>query len=125
MEQYKMVAEIFSDLEKNRDLGMRKSYTQRLTKLANITSLDCKKLIRIKTTLAKNIPKYLTCLGNSQIPLTNNQSERSLRHLVLKRKISFGSFCKRTAENLAILLSVLMSRKQRMGTGWFGEWVGV
>ncbi|MBI5401108.1 MAG: transposase [Candidatus Yonathbacteria bacterium] len=30
--------------------------------------------------------KYLTCLSDSRIPLTNNQAERSLRHLVLKRK---------------------------------------
>lgn len=125
VEQYKIVAEIFSDVEKNRDESKRKSYTERLTQLVTITPNDCKKLIRIKTTLSKNISKYLTCLENPLIPLTNNQSERSLRHLVLKRKISFGSFCKRTADNLAVLLSILMSRKQRNPTNYFGEWVGV
>lgn len=125
LEQYKIVAELFSDLEKNRDKSKHAHYTKRLTQLATITPLDCKKLIRIKTTLSKNILKYLTCLDNPLIPLTNNQSERSLRHLVLKRKVSFGSFCKRTAENLAVLLSVLMSRKQRNPDGYFGEWVGV
>jgi hypothetical protein len=125
VEQYKTVAEIFSDLEKNRHESQRDSYTQRLTELATITPSDCLKLIRIKTTLFKNISQYLTCLQNPLIPLTNNQSERSLRHLVLKRKISFGSFCKRTAENLAVLLSVLMSRRQRNPEGYFGEWVGV
>jgi len=125
VEQYKIVAEIFGDIEKNRNQSMQHVYTQRLTQLASINRKDCKKLVRIKTTLSQNIPKYLTCLSNPLIPLTNNQSERSLRHLVLKRKISFGSWTKQTAENLAILLSVLMSRKQRMGMGWFPEWLRV
>lgn len=125
VEQYKTVAEIFTDLSKNRDESLRESYTQRLTDLSVITPQDCLKLIRIKTTLFKNISQYLTCLGNSIIPLTNNQSERSLRHLVLKRKISFGSWTKKGADALAVLLSVLMSRRQRVGAGWFGEWVGV
>lgn len=125
VEQYKNVADIFSDIENNRDESMTSIYTKRLEELATITPDDCKKLVRIKTTLTSNIPKYLTCLSDPLIPLTNNQSERSLRHLVLKRKVSFGSFCKRTAENLAVLLSVLMSRKQRNPGGYFGEWVGV
>ena len=57
--------------------------------------------------------------------MTNNQAERSLRHLVLKRKISFGSLTKRTAENLAVLLSVLMSLRQRYPSNFFGEYLKV
>lgn len=125
VQQYKIVAEIFSDIEKYRDESMRDSYTERLTTLATVTSHDCKKLIRIKTTLSRNISKYLTCLSNPLIPLTNNQSERSLRHLVLKRKVSFGSWTKKGANTLAVLLSILMSRRQRNPKGYFVEWVGV
>jgi hypothetical protein len=125
LEQYKVIAELFSDIEKYQDESRRKTYTDRLQKLAVITSQDCAKLIRIKTTLLHNIPKYLTCLSHLFIPLTNNQSERSLRHLVLKRKISFGSWTKKGADTLAILLSILMSRKQRNPQGYFTEWVGV
>jgi hypothetical protein len=125
VKQYTTVAKIFTDLEKNRDESQRDQYTKRLTNLATVTSQDCSKLVRIKTTLLSNISKYLTCLGNPLIPLTNNISERSLRHLVLKRKISFGAWTHRGAENLAILLSVLMSRKQRNPGRWFGEWVRV
>ena len=62
-------------------------FTQRLITLSTLRSHDSKKMIRIKTTLRKNIAKYLTCLYDKTIPLTNNQAERSLRHLVLKRKI--------------------------------------
>ncbi|MBI5401059.1 MAG: transposase, partial [Candidatus Yonathbacteria bacterium] len=62
---------------------------------------------------------------DSRIPLTNNQAERTLRHLVLKRKISFGSLTKRKADNLSVLLSVLMSLKQRHQAGFFGEYLRV
>ena len=125
LEQYKTVSEIFSDLKEKRDVNMHDSYVKKLKRLATLDPQDCKKMTRIKTTLLKNIPKYLTCLSDPNIPLTNNQAERSLRHLVLKRKISFGSLTKRTADNLAILLSVLMSRRQRNPDNWFPEWVGV
>ena len=124
-EQYKIFAGIYCDIEKNRDQSLYDVYRKRLTDFTTLDRRDCKKLIRIKTTLLHNIPKYLTCLSNPLIPLTNNQSERSLRHLVLKRKISFGSLCKRTADNLAVLLSVLMSKKVRNPGGYFREWVGV
>ena len=125
LEQYKTVSEIFSDLKEKRDVNMHDSYVEKLKRLATLNPQDCKKMVRIKTTLLKNIPKYLTCLSCPNIPLTNNQAERSLRHLVLKRKISFGSLTKRTADNLAVLLSVLMSRRQRHPDNWFGQWVGV
>lgn len=125
LEQYKTISQIFSDVENDRSESSREVYTKRLEDLSEINPNDCKKLIRIKTTLQQNIPKYLTCLSHSNIPLTNNQAERSLRHLVLKRKISFGSWTKRAANNLAILLSVLMSRKQQNPDTWFQEWVGV
>jgi hypothetical protein len=125
VEQYKVCCEIFLDLKQYRNVSLFDSYAKRLAQLAVINPLNCKKMIRIKTTLLKNIPKYLTCLSDPDIPLTNNQAERSLRHLVLKRKISFGSLTKRTADNLAILLSVLLSRRQRNPANWFGEWVGV
>lgn len=125
LEQYKICSEIFTDIAEHRDVSLFDSYVKGLSQLATINPLDCKKMVRVKTTLLQNIPKYLTCLSNPNIPMTNNQAERSLRHLVLKRKISFGSFVKRTADNLAILLSVLMSRRQRNPSNWFGEWVGV
>ena len=123
--EYQKLCLIYNDLKKNRDIEKYNEFSLRLTELSKIRLLDPKKLIRIKTTFAKNISKYLTCLSDSRIPLTNNQAERSLRHLVLKRKISFGSLTKRTADNLAVLLSVLMSLKQRFQGGFFREYAGV
>ena len=116
---------LYDDLKNNRDIEKREEFTEKLNELSTIKPFDPKKLIRYKTTLKKNISKYLTCLSDSRIPLTNNQAERSLRHLVLKRKISFGSLTKRTADNLAVLMSTLMSLKQRHQANFFGEYLRV
>jgi hypothetical protein len=123
--EYQKLCLIFDDLKNDRCIEKYDEFTRRLNELSVIKHLDPKKLIRYKTTLKKNIPNYLTCLFDSRIPLTNNQAERSLRHLVLKRKISFGSLTKRTADNLAVLMSSLMSLKQRYQTNFFGEYLGV
>ncbi|MBZ1356334.1 MAG: IS66 family transposase [Candidatus Nealsonbacteria bacterium] len=123
--EYQKLCLIYEDLKQNRKIEKYAGFSERLTKLSRLRKLDPQKLIRVKTTLVKNIPKYLTCLSDSRIPLTNNQAERSLRHLILKRKISFGSLTKRTADNLAILLSVLMSLRQRFQSNFFLEYLRV
>lgn len=124
-EEYKALCLVFDDLNHNRSMERYNEFAQRLTDAAKIKPNDPTKLIRFKTTLKQNIQNYLTCLSDPRIPLTNNQAERSLRHLVLKRKISFGSFTKRTANNLAVLLSVLMSLKQRFQSNFFSEYLRV
>lgn len=124
-EQYATLCLIYDDLKENRVQERYSKFAERLASLSTITLHDPRKLIRIKTTLKRNIPNYLTCLSDPRIPLTNNQAERSLRHLVLKRKISFGSLTKGTAENLAVLLSVLLSLKQRYQSNFFGEYLRV
>ena len=124
-EEYAKLCLLYDDLKNNRDINKYDEFAERLNELSIINPLDPQKLIRYKTTLKKNISKYLTCLSDSRIPLTNNQAERSLRHLVLKRKISFGSLTKRTAENLAVLMSSLMSLKQRYGGNFFEGYLRV
>lgn len=121
--EYKKICLIYSDLKENRRIENYDSFFKRLFNFSKINATDSKKAERLKTTLRKNISQYLTCLKNPNIPMTNNLAERSLRHLVLKRKISFGSFAKRTADNLAILLSVLMSLKQQYQSNFLAEYM--
>lgn len=123
--EYQKLCLIYDNLKNNRQIEKSHYFTNELKELSKINKRDPEKLIRYKTTLLKNIPQYLTCLADSKIPLTNNQAERSLRHLVLKRKISFGSLTQRTADNLAVLLSVLMSWKQRYQSNFFQEYLKV
>jgi transposase len=121
MTMHQTLTTIFRSVREHRSLSFLAEHAQKLKDFARIDMQDCKKARTLKTTLVANIPKYLTCLTDPLIPLTNNQAERSLRHLVLKRKVSFGSHSKKTAHCLAVLLSVFMSRRSANPNGWFGK----
>ena len=75
---------------------------------------DPKKLTTYKKTLFKNIPKYLTYIRLPNVPCDNNQAERTLRHVVLKRKISFGHISARGAETMSVLMSIFLTIKNRI-----------
>ncbi len=123
--EYAKLMYFYHTLESNREIENKTLYQKMLNNISTIHKLDPKKLATYKQTLKSNINKYLTCLQSKDIPLTNNQAERSLRHLVIKRKISLGSNNKNTANTLAVLLSVIMSMRQRYQGLFFREWVGV
>lgn len=114
---YQTFAEIYAGIEHARKgENSAASYDglhKQLQTFARAHQLDFKKLANIKNQIRERGDTYLTCLLYPQVASDNNAAERSLRHLVLKRKISFGSLSERTAETLAILLSVLLSLKQR------------
>jgi hypothetical protein len=114
---YHTFARIYADIERAKTgTNLAASYDtlhQRLKACATPHPSDPAKLSRIKKQVAERSANYLTCLLHPSVASDNNLAERSLRHLVLKRKISFGSLSERTAETLAILLSVLLSYKQR------------
>ena len=108
---------IYYDIEKARISNDPKSFYnslfERIKKFSILNPLDPAKLCRIKERMRSRVSNYLTCLLYPGVACDNNLAERSLRHLVLKRKISFGSLTERTADNLAVLLSVLLSWRQR------------
>jgi len=70
---------------------------------------DPPRLLKIKERLAKNEQKYLTCLCIPGIPCDNNKAERSLRHVVIKRRICQGSKSEAAAEMMGILCSATLS----------------
>lgn len=84
---------------------------------------DPSPLLRIKESLWKNREKYFTFLNHPNIPIDNNKAERCLRHLVLKRKISFGSKTQRGAETTSILASVILSLKWNDPENWFTKYL--
>jgi hypothetical protein len=109
--QYQEIKLIFKELREciqQPEPHIKQQYFEKkLTLLSVISATDPPPVQRIKKTLQTNILNYLTCLRFPSIPLTNNIAEQSLRHLVIKRRISFGSTSHRGADNLAVLLSVL------------------
>lgn len=90
-------------------LQKREAYINRLQEIAVISDNDPEKLKVIKQSLTKNAEKYFTCLLQPGIPADNNKAERGLRHVVLKRKISYGSKSQKGADTMSILCSALLS----------------
>jgi len=114
---YKTFAAIYADIEEARTssnpAASHEVLHERLRAFSTSHSRDPAKLVRIKKQVSERAKNYLICLLHPSVASDNNAAERSLRHLVLKRKISFGSLSQKTADTLAVLLSVLLSFKQR------------
>lgn len=114
---YREFKEIYADIENARTStnpeSFHKPLLKRLYRFGRSHRLDPAKLMRVKKQVNDQATNYLTCFLHEGVASDNNAAERSLRHLVLKRKISFGSFREKTAETLAILTSVLLAYKQR------------
>jgi transposase len=114
---FKVFSKIYGKMEQvmktEFDYGKtRKYFLKKLSEFAKPKEDDTAKTKTLKTTLLKNKEYYLTCLKFPGIvPLDNNKAERGLRHLVIKRKISYGSKTDKGAEATSILASVLLSLK--------------
>lgn len=100
----------------------KQEYMKAFDKLAAFNPGDPIKLKTIKKSLRKNKEKYFTCLTHDQIPADNNKAERTLRHLVLKRKVSYGSKTQAGADRLSILVSVLLSLWKERKTNFFQKY---
>ena len=100
----------------------RKSQTV-FDRIAESHALDPTPLSKIKTALRKNKEKYFTFLNHPGIPVDNNKAERTLRHLVIKRRTSFGSKTQRGAETTSILASVILSLKWNNPENWFQKYL--
>jgi transposase len=103
-------SDLYADIIKNQVPQHYERFATILTSLSAPFTDEPSKLVTLKTTLLRNIPKYLTCLHDARIPLTNNRAERDLRHLVLKRKVSFGSRNAKGADQMSVLMSCLLTR---------------
>jgi len=108
---------LYADLEKTlasayeKDLWLTKrdEYIKRIKEISVATENDPQKLKAIKEGLERNAQKYFTCLTQPGIPADNNKAERGLRHIVLKRKISYGSKSQKGADTMSTLCSTLLS----------------
>lgn len=68
-----------------------------------------KKLNNLGQQLKTSKKQFFTCITYEGVAPTNNKAERKLRHLVLKRKNSFGTKTEKGSKIFSINLSVLMS----------------
>lgn len=84
-------------------------------------SIDPATLAKLKNTFLNNREKYLTCLRIPGVPMTNNKAERSVRHLVIKRLLSFGSRSQQGAQAMETILSVLLTLWWSKPQDYFAE----
>ena len=123
----------FSKLYKNitKSLGQsispyrKRKFQADFNHISESHSLDPTPLSKIKASLRKNKDKYFTFLKHPNIPIDNNKAERALRHLVIKRKISFGSKTQRGAETTSILASIILSLKWNNPEDWFKSYLAL
>jgi len=128
---YQQFSPIYSKLRETLNHNFNATYYKRtrailkkqLITLAKPHTNDPVKLITYKETLTKNMDKYFTCLMFPNIPADNNKAERALRHLVIKRKTSFGSKTDKGAQTTAILTSILLSLKWKDPKNFFHNYM--
>lgn len=90
--------------------------------IATLQADDPQKLLTLKDSLRKNQAAYFVCVTTPGVSPDNNKAERTLRHLVLKRKNSYGSKTQRGADASSILYSVLLSLWRTSKDNFFAEY---
>lgn len=124
---YRMFSHLYKEIRKsigqNISPYLKKKFKADFNILSEHHSLDPTPLFKIKTSLRKNKEKYFTFLKHPNIPIDNNKAERALRHLVIKRRTSFGSKTQRGAETTSILASVILSLKWNDPADWFQKYL--
>jgi len=88
---------------------LKSKLMKKFIQITKIHKNDPKKLITYKDTLARYKEKYFVCILIPWIPADNNKAERSLRHIVLKRRTSHWSITNESARFMSINFSVLLS----------------
>ncbi|MFH0770348.1 MAG: IS66 family transposase [Candidatus Peregrinibacteria bacterium] len=105
--------------DERREAKMR--FTSRIEDLMTPSVSDPPKLNTLKETFRENTDKYLLCVIDPRVPMTNNQAERRIRQLVIKRLLSFGSRTQKGAQIMETLLSVLLTLWWSKPKDYFGE----
>ena len=108
-----------TNFKKKERMGSKKALISKFEEILKPNKNDPTKLKTLKKTMLKKIDEYFVCIIKPNIPTTNNKAGRSLRHLVIKRKKSFGSKTPKGAEVMSILYSVVMSLWRRSEKDFF------
>ena len=104
---------------------LKRAFQKTFDRVSESHVLDPTPLVKIKKALRENKDKYFTFLRHPNIPIDNNKAERALRHLVIKRKISFGSKTQRGAQTTSVLASVILSLKWNDPQNWLKRYLAL
>ena len=96
-------------------------FRRKINALMAADTEDPPALATLKSTFLDKREHYLLCIRLSGVPMTNNKAERSLRHLVIKRLLSFGSRSQNGAQAMETILSVCLTLWWSKPKDYFGE----
>jgi hypothetical protein len=112
---------VASPLQNEERIISAEKYAAEIATLMMPDPEDLSKLATYKRTFLEHKEKYLLCLRMAGVPMTNNKAERSIRPLVIKRLLSFGSRSQRGAEAMETIFSVCFTLLWRKPEDYFGE----
>ena len=73
----------------------------------------------VAMTLGEITPKLITAfLDHPDLPLSNNEAERALRHWVIARRIGMGTRAEQGTRAFAVLASVIETCRKRNVSPW-------
>ncbi len=91
----------------------------RLKKVCNLGSEeDHKKLRALAKEILNDWDAVVAFVKNPELPPTNNEAERALRHAVISRKVSYGTRTTEGSQAYAALLSVIETCRLRNQDPW-------
>ncbi len=99
----------FSEPERLEVLPQLQDQFDEITNKILSSKFYLKKLDNLGQQMQTSRKQFFTCITHEGVAPTNNKAERKLRHLVLKRKNSFGAKTEKGNKIFSINLSVLMS----------------
>ncbi len=77
-----------------------------------------KKLKALASEILNDWDAVVAAVNNPDLPLTNNEAERALRHAVIARRISYGTRTNEGSIAKACLLSVIETCRLRQVNPW-------
>jgi hypothetical protein len=122
---YNNFAKLYDDIQKVIDnnnkisTGVKNKFKKKFDTIVTLHPFDPLKLRKIKIRLKAQKDYYFIYLEEKGIPMDNNKAKRALKHLVLKRKNSYGSKTQARADKMGILYSVLLSSVWRSKKAFF------
>jgi transposase len=104
-----IIASEIAGEEKEKLIPSLKGKIEGITDKIEKSPLHIKKLSNLRDLLLEYEDQLFTCIDHVGVEPNNNKAERKLRHLVLKRKNSFGTKTEKGNELFSINASVLLS----------------
>ena len=106
---HELKIELQQGVDKQKAIPMFKIKTRNIIKTIQESTDAPKKLLDLSKLMNKYLDELFVCLKYDNVPADNNKAEQKLRHLVLKRKNSFGAKTDKGNETFSINASVMLS----------------